>query len=277
MQKIAFFYKKTGTVIKRTLQLCLVAMLCFSLTACEPSEEKVSQAQQKFSELSTANDAVVEAHKLIADASYDDKLVALQKEAVDLTAYNLEEMEDEEIDALIHTMDSLIKTYDNFLVTLTDVKAAEDAAILVTIPVTLTNNTSLSFSELSLQGQGDTTASVNALNEETSFGPTQVVTGLIIRRDVENTPWELILADAEGTKWELPLAVDEFTEEGISLALTYDSETETLKVGEVIPTPAETATPEADDEADEEVTDTDVTESTDPPSNDEANEESAEE
>ncbi len=267
-----------NTILKNISPLCLMAVLCFSLTACGPSEEKIVQAQQKFAELTQANDAVVEAHKLINDASYDNDLVTLQKEAADLTVYNLEEMEDEEIDTLIHTMDSLIKTYDNFLVTLTDVKAAEDAAVLVTIPVTLINNTSLNFSELSLQEQGDATVPANVLNEENTFGPTQVIAGLIIRRDVENTPWELILTDSEGTKWKLPLDAGEFTEEGISLALAYDSETETLKVGEYIPTPEEAASPEADAEIDDSDadTETEAAESTDAPATEEADEQSEE-
>lgn len=269
---------KINTMLTSISSLCLMAVLCFSLTACGPSEEKIIQAQQKFAELTQANDAVVEAHKLISDASYDNDLVTLQKEAADLTAYNLEEMEDEEIDALIHTMDSLIKTYDNFLVTLTDVKAAEDAAVLVTIPVTLINNTSLNFIELSLQEQGDTVAPVNVLDEENPFGPTQALTGLIIRRDVENTPWELILTDSNSEKWELPLDAGAFTKDGISLALTYDSETETIKVSEYIPAFEETASPEADAETDTNTNaDTEASESTDVASSEDTTEQSEEE
>lgn len=216
---------------KRSVILLMLLVFCFSLTSCGPSDEKVAQAQAKYGELSDAHDAVVEAHKLIADTSYDETLTTLRKEAIALNNYNLEEMKDEEIDTLIQTMDSMIGTYDEYLNALTEIKAQEDAAVLVTIPVTLTNNTSFSFSELSLYEQGDTTAAANMLANLTPLAPSQTLTGLFIQRDVDNTPWGFVLTDTEGAKWELPLSVEDYTEEGISLALTYDSETETLSIG----------------------------------------------
>ncbi len=238
MQKTNYIIPKPNNT-KRLLLLYLMIMLCFAVIGCGPSDEKVAQAQQKYIALSEANDAVAEAHQLINDASYDEALTTLQKEAMDLSAYNLEEMKDEDIDALIHTMDALLQTYDNFLTTLTEVKAAEDAAVLVTIPVTLINNTSLDFQELYLLEQGDTSGHANLLTAETPFTSTQTITGLIIRRDVQQTPWIILLTDTDGTKWELPLAVENFTEEGITLALSYDAESETLKIGKNVPTPKE--------------------------------------
>ncbi len=242
MQKKQCLSKKNIFCGKYISVLFTLIALCCLLTSCGPSQEKITKAQQTYAALSDAHNAVVEAHKLIADTSYDDTLTALQAEAESLKDHNLYQMKDEEIDALIQSMESIISTYEEHLNTLTEVKANEDAAILVLIPVSLTNRTDFSFTALSFyeQGSPDTT---NLIENLGSFGPTQALTGLVAQRDVENTPWLLVLTDVEEKKWELPLAVDTYTETGISLALTYDAEAETLMIGEyVLPVTEEEST-----------------------------------
>ena len=113
---------------KKFFLLILTGIVSGIIIACGPSEEKVTQAQQKYRELIETHNQVVAAHEEIADASLDEELVALKGLVDELKAHNLNEMEDEEIDVVINSMDSLVVSYQEYLQKIADIKAAEEAA-----------------------------------------------------------------------------------------------------------------------------------------------------
>ena len=201
-----------------------ICSFIFLAAACGPSDEKVDEAQQKYSQLVQMHNQVVEAHKNVEDNSLDESLAQLQEKASEAESYNLAEMKDEEIDILIGTMDDLIQSYEEYLEILSDIKGKEEAAVLIPISVTVTNNTDLSFSTLKLYEKGDHDVHADVLEDMEHFAPGQTLVGLMVLRDVDNTPWMLVLEEAGGTEYELELPVEEYEEEGISLALTYDQE-----------------------------------------------------
>ncbi len=207
------------------LATCLLA--CILLTGCGPSEEKITAAQSKYTQLVDIHNQVVAAHKEISGDTLDSDLTALSEQLGQMDDYNLLEMKDEEIDTLIASMDTLIASYEESLTSIAQIKAEEEASVIVTIPLTLSNNSGLNFSKLMLYEKG-TSSKENLLKDETSFGNTQHMTGLFIYRDVDNTPWVLEAEDAEGNNYQFELPVDTYTEEGISLSFSYDTETEAL-------------------------------------------------
>lgn len=206
-----------------------ICFLCLSLTACGPSEEKMTAAQQKYTELVEMHNQVVDAHNKVSDGSLDQSLTELQEQITVIEGYDLTEMKDEEIDGLIDTMDSLIDSYNEFLVKLTEILEKENAEVITTIPVTVINNTGFTISSLTLKQKGDTNHTVNILDELSDLVPEQSLTGLMIYRNTQNTPWILTVSDAEDNAFELTLSVEEFSEEGVHLSLIYDSE-----VGELL-------------------------------------------
>ncbi len=242
MKKIIFTNKLSLVSLLKKGTVFAALLLCLSLTACGPSEEKLAQVQQKYSDLKAAHNEVVEAHKLVADASLDETLVALQEAVTSFETHNLYEMEEEELDALITSMDEMIASYEEYETQLAEIKAAEEAAVLVTIPVTLFNETSFTFNSLSLYEQGEIGTPANTIEELSGMTPSQIVTGLMIYRDVDNTPWLLTLTDSEGVEWELPISVEAYTEEGVSLYLDYDSENAAMMVKETSKYAVETET-----------------------------------
>lgn len=215
---------------KRFILSFTICFLFLFLTACGPSEEKIAQAQQKYSELAETHNSVVEAHKSISDNSLDEALTALADKVTIVGNYNLQEMKDEEIDLLIQTMDSLIDSYDEFMTALTDIKGKEDAAVLTPIPVTLINDTRFYFSGLSLFEQGSLETPANVLESLPPLEPGQSLTGLLIQRNVDNTPWLLTLSDTDGGAWEFSLPVENYEEEGITLRLLYNSQESELTI-----------------------------------------------
>ncbi|MBD5462335.1 MAG: hypothetical protein HDR24_04645 [Lachnospiraceae bacterium] len=221
-------YKQQNFKIKYTL-LSLCILLSFLLAGCGPSEEKITQAQELYVQLADMHNQVVEAHKNISDDSLDQDLVALAEKVKQIEQYNLNEFDDEQIDLLIESMNSIMNSYQEYLTVIDQVKEQENAAVLVSIPVTLFNNTEFTFQILAMYGKNEPSQNVNALEDTSGFSPGQSITGLMIYRDVSSTPWVLTLEDASGIAYEIELPVKEYDESGILLTLTYDSETKELK------------------------------------------------
>lgn len=210
---------------------CVMAAFALLLTACGgPSAEKIAQAQDTYSNLVSIHNRVVSAHRQIEDDSLDEKLVALGEKITQVNTYNLNDMNDEEIDMLIDTMDSIIDTYEEYLTAINDIRDTENAAILTPINVSLVNDTNLTFAGLSLHQKG-TIENVDLLETLSGFMPAQRMAGLVIYRDVQNTPWVLELVSEDGSLYELNLSVKDYSEDGCVLTLTYDSEKDAILIG----------------------------------------------
>ena len=210
---------------------CVMTASALLLTACGgPSAEKIAQAQDTYSNLVAIHNRVVSAHRQIEDDSLDEKLVALGEKITQVNTYNLNDMSDEEIDMLIDTMDSIIDTYEEYLTAINDIRDTENAAILTPINISLINDTNLTFVGLSLHQKG-TIQNVDLLETLSSFMPAQRMAGLVIYRDVQNTPWVLELVSEDGSLYELNLSVKDYSEDGCVLTLTYDSEKDAILIG----------------------------------------------
>lgn len=218
--------------MKKVRNLFLLSyLLCFLLTGCGgASEEKIAQAQETYTHLIETHNQVVEAHKHISDNSLDDKLMTLTEKITKLEEFNLSEMEDADIDVLIENMDSMIASYQEHLQTIETIKSAEEAAVVVSIPLTLKNASDQTFQKLFLFKKGDTSHKSDVLEGTDGFHPGQSLTGLVISRDVSDTPWILELENADGNSCEIELSVKDFNENGESQAITFDAENNTIAV-----------------------------------------------
>ena len=226
--KHIFYIKKN---LYSLLLSCVMAASTLLLTACGgPSAEKIAQAQDTYSNLVAIHNRVVSAHRQIEDDSLDEKLVALGEKITQVNTYNLNDMSDEEIDMLIDTMDSIIDTYEEYLTAINDIRDTENAAILTPINISLINDTNLTFVGLSLHQKG-TIQNADLLETLSGFMPAQRMAGLVIYRDVQNTPWVLELVSEDGSLYELNLSVKDYSEDGCVLTLTYDSEKDAILIG----------------------------------------------
>ena len=226
--KLIFSIKKN---LCSLLLSCVMTASALLLTACGgPSAEKIAQAQDTYSNLVAIHNRVVSAHRQIEDDSLDEKLVALGEKITQVNTYNLNDMSDEEIDMLIDTMDSIIDTYEEYLTAINDIRDTENAAILTPINISLINDTNLTFVGLSLHQKG-TIQNADLLETLSGFMPAQRMAGLVIYRDVQNTPWVLELVSEDGSLYELNLSVKDYSEDGCVLTLTYDSEKDAILIG----------------------------------------------
>lgn len=204
----------------------LNCILCFLLTGCGgPSDEKIAQAQETYTHLIETHNQVVDAHKHISDNSLDDQLSALADKITKLEEFNLSEMKDADIDVLIENMNSMIASYEEHLKTIENIKGAEDAAVLVPIPLTFTNATDQTFQKLFLYEKNDSSHKFDVLEGTSGFNPGQTLTGIVISRDVSDTPWILELENSDGSVSEIELSVKDFSEDGESLTISCEPET----------------------------------------------------
>lgn len=217
-------------MLKKIILFIVIGLFGCLFCACGPSEEKVLQAQKKYRELVEVHNQVVEAHKLVEDGSLDEELVLLQNLMNDVTKHNLNEMEDEGIDVVIASMDSLIASYQEYETKLAEAKAAEEAAVLVDIPVTLFNQTGIVFTSVSLYEKGDKASKRNLLIEKESYKSGETMTGLMIQRDVDGTAWILELSDEEENTYEIEIVMKELKPDGEIFTLSYNEETETVEL-----------------------------------------------
>ena len=223
------FSKKRKNTIRFVCFTLLVSLLM--LTGCGgPSAGKIAEAQDTYSDLVSIHNRVVSAHKQIEDDSLDEKLVALGDKITQVNTYNLNDMNNEEIDMLIDTMNSIISTYEEYLVAINDIRDTEDAAVLTPINISIENDTGLTFVGLSIHEKGSV-QNTDLLENLSDFKPSQRLAGLVIYRDVENTPWMLELVSEDGSFYEITLSVESYPETGRVLTLTYDSEKDAVLVG----------------------------------------------
>ncbi len=205
-------------------------LLCLCLTGCGgPSEEKIALAQSTYAALVDTHNQTVEAHKEISDSSLDDRLTALAEKTGKIEDFHLNEMKDEDIDTLIETMNSMISSYQECLEEISEIKAQEEAAVITPVLITLFNSTDQTFQRLVLYEKNDTSSQSDVLEDTSGLGPDQSLTGLVIYRDVDNTPWILELENTDGTCWEIELSVKDFDEDGVNLTLSIDTDTQELK------------------------------------------------
>lgn len=218
--------------MKKLWNLFLLSYIfCFLLTGCGgPSDEKIAQAQETYTHLIETHNQVVDAHKNISDNSLDDQLTALAEEVTELEDINLSEMEDADIDTLIENMNSMIASYQEHLQTIENIKGEEEAAVLVPIPLTFTNATDQAFQKLFLYEKNDTSHKSDVLEGTSGFNPGQALTGIVISRDVSDTPWILELETADGNVCEIELSVKDFSEEGESLTISCEPETNNIVI-----------------------------------------------
>ena len=203
----------------------ILLLAVFFLTACSgPSEEKITQAQQAFSQLVVVHNEVVEAHKGIQDDSLDSRLSALALKLQKVEEFHLSEMKDEEIDQLIDTMNSLLSSYQEALKEIDQIKNKEEAAVITPISLTLNNQSDKSLTSLYLYEKGAASSKVDLLEGTSGFSKGQFLTGLMIYRNVSSTPWILEFTDEDGIDSKLELSVDAYALSGESFILSYDAE-----------------------------------------------------
>lgn len=233
--------------MKKKLGICVLVMIVsMAMAACEPSQEKLTEAQTKYSALVEKHNTVVEEHKEIEDDSLDAALAKLEESVNQLKEYNLAELSNEEIDVLVEQMDALSLQYDEKQAEITKIKNHEDTLILTDIELSVKNAFSKDFQSLYLYEKGSSDQGTDLLADLEGLKMGEVIDGLIIEEDVDQTPWILVVEDTETNSYEIEIDMAAYEGDDIELALTYDE-----AAGEMVIQTAKAETEEETEAADE--------------------------
>ena len=186
-------------------------MMC-AFTGCGASKTKIIEAQNKYKDLVATHNQVVDAYDQISEDSLSSELQTLSDRIEEFKAYNLYELNNDEIDALIETMDSINSSYSDYLKTIGEIKVEEDSATLTPYVFTLINDTNIIYNGLTLMERGETDLVTDVLKDTDGLNPGESLAGLTVHRDVDDTPWILTLSinDEEGNASdEYKLVLDE--------------------------------------------------------------------
>lgn len=195
----------------KLFSLVAVIGISISLCGCGTSKDLIIESQAKYKELIEAHNQVVEAYSTINDSGLDDSLVTLSDKVSKLKEYNLFELSNEELEGLIDTMDSLNQSYADYLKKIGEIKLDEDKENLKEAKFSIVNDIGEIFDELSLMEKGETDLVTNALSGLDGFDPGELLAGLTVYFDEENTPWVLNLStknDDEGSDNTYSISLD---------------------------------------------------------------------
>lgn len=226
--------------MKKTI-LILITMIftaCF-LSACGSSKQRIVEAQTKYKELIELHNQVVDEYKEIRDNSLDEELKDIAGEIEKLREYNLYEMTGEEISTLVEVMNTLEEAYTGYLGSIEQIKAREDAAVLIDRSFSLINETERMVDSLSLCQQGQE-FDADVLETFGGFGQGREIFGLTVYFNTQNTPWvlrvELGAAEEEDAEEHKEYIVDItpelLKESGMTLVLKYDEELDKIRLEE---------------------------------------------
>jgi len=210
------------------LGITLMLMMSF-LTGCGASKAKISEAQSKYQELIATHNQVAEAYALIEEDTLGPELQAMSDRINELKEYNLYELTNEEIDALIETMDSINNSYSDYLKTIGEIKVDEDNASLTPYSFTLVNDTNIIFSGLTIMESGEKDLVTDVLKDTEGLTAGGSLSGLTVHRDVDETPWLLTLSVADeednpSDEYQLILDKDMLSEDGVTLYIKWNEE-----------------------------------------------------
>ena len=96
---------------EKLLKTIILAALGAVLTACGPSEEKLSEAEEARSELVSARQIAEETFLDITDASNEEKLDELSKKAAEIEAMDFSKLNDKKLDELLPSINELTDEY----------------------------------------------------------------------------------------------------------------------------------------------------------------------
>jgi len=216
--------------MKKVINITPIIICILLLSACGPSKEKILEAQATYKELVNTHNQVVEAYAAIDDNGLDNELRTLSTKVDEFADYNLYDMKDEDIDILIKTMSDLNSSYSDYLKTIGEIRITEEEAVLNRIGFSVCNESGISIDTLSLMEEGESDLVSDALMDRTLRNG-QYLEGLAIYRDVDMTPWVLMLSYSDGDiQKEEIIVLDEslLDEDGSVLYIKYNANREMM-------------------------------------------------
>ena len=194
---------------KKILLPIITAALMLALTACGPSDEKLSEAETARSLLVEAKNSAEETYLDISDESLRSALDELAEKEAGIEALEFKKMNDKKIDEVLPEIKELTDSYQDLLGSLSDTlksetEVKEEKEKHTELTVYFVNKTGLNLTEIVLHDLTTDTKSDNFLGDGVSLGSGYTLMGVSLDIYKDSSEWEFIVTDEADTDHILP-------------------------------------------------------------------------
>ena len=208
----------------------IITAMVMALTACGPSEEKLSEAESLRAQLLKARETAEETYLDISDTAQKGVLDDLSGRTAEYETMDFTKMRDKKIDEVLPSIENLIQEYADTQKGLSDT-LSEETAIReekekhAELDAYFVNKTGMNLSKIVLHDMSADSYSDNFLGEGVVLndGYTLMGPALDIYRD--SSSWEFVVTDDAGTEYILGCeSLMGKEKKGAAIVLTYDKE-----------------------------------------------------
>lgn len=218
---------------KKILLPIITGALMLALSACGPSDEKLSEAETARNLLVEAKTNAEETYLDISDESLRSTLDELSEKEAGIEALEFKKMNDKKIDEVLPEIKELTDSYQELCGNLSDTlksetEVKEEKEKHTEISVYFINKTGLNLTEVVLHDLTTDTYSENYLGDGVTFGSGYTLMGVALDIYKDSSEWEFVVTDEADTDHILPCDdLRTASDKDQPITFTYDSETGT--------------------------------------------------
>lgn len=189
---------------KKIFLSIITGALMLSLTACGPSDEKLSEAESARNILVEAKTNAEETYLEISDESLRSALDELSQKEAEIEALEFKKMNDKKIDEVLPEIKELTSKYQELFGNLSDTlksetEIKEEKEKHTEISVYFVNKTGLNLTEIVLHDLTADTYSENYLGDGVVLGNGYTLMGVSLDTYKDSSEWEFVVTDEADT------------------------------------------------------------------------------
>ena len=218
--------------MKKRITLFVAVVMMFVLVGCKPSAEKLSEVEGYVSQLREYQAAAEEKYLDIADTSLRPELDELGVKAAAIYEIDFSKLSNKKIDEKEPEILLLLGEYEDIQKKLDgtyqdETAANEEQAKNLQIDAYIINKTGFGINSIILRDVTTDTLSDNLIEVGETLEDGYTLMGVKLEVHADSSQWEFIVKDVAGTQRVFPCeSLKDVSNEGVSLVLGYDAETD---------------------------------------------------
>lgn len=190
--------------MKKNMRLLTACLLVVFLTGCGgPSREKIEEVQNIYAQLVNKHNEVIEVYANIEDDSFSKELDQMAENINSIGQQDMKSLTNEEIEEIADELQQNITMYNDILSSIEKiVDEKEEVKELLSVPVTIQNNTGIKLYQIYLYQAGQEDKGDNLAADIEYLDGYQTLNILNIYMEETETLWYLEAMDEEGNTIE---------------------------------------------------------------------------
>ncbi len=192
--------------VKKKCMICLMSIMAISLTACGPSEEKLSEVQVALQAMDNARSIAQDTYGDLIDSSYGEQLETLVSASEKFDELEYEKMNDTKIDEVLPSINELTASFEALESSLLEIseKEKQEAELegrYVDVQGYIVNKTGQTITSIILRDEAEDTDSDNMIIDGVELGSGEILMGIVFEVYVPTDKWSIVITTAEGNSY----------------------------------------------------------------------------